>query len=305
MKIFDFLQVSSVLSSIILLSSCADFIDDSESPISDIPSSKLPNYRVGDFFLFDNGPDYRVSEITGNEITWKLGKTFTFKTSPNFIFPWTSWESKESSSESESDSDPNSLWPLKLGNKARIKRDISYIKNNSLKEKGGPRAEYSEDRDCSVVATVNVEVPAGTFETYKIKCNRYINSSSYVGTRYYYYSPVVGHFVKQVDVTGLNVTSNIQLVSYGISLEVLEDQSLQGLNQHFQYSLDTVPTGRVSEWTSRDDRQKSSITPTRTYVVEGKTFCRDYIQKININGRERSITGRACRDKIGVWVAPK
>ena len=104
------------------------------------------------------------------------------------------------------------LWPLAAGKSDRISTKIEYFEDKSFKGKfwAGPGSKYSEDRKCSVLGTVKVKVPAGTFKAIKIECVRFINGNYYFGTRYYYYAPTVGHFVKQVDLVGGSVTDFIE-----------------------------------------------------------------------------------------------
>ncbi len=277
------------------------YSDDNEFGTPEIPPVQLPDYRAGDFFKFDNGVTYRVAAVNEEEITWMIGQTFTYKTLPSFLFPWTSWESEKGAAYLETDEDPDVMWPLTVGNSKRIVTKNFYTN----KEQGGTETEYNEDRDCKVLAMVTVKVPAGTFDTFKIKCHRYVETSSYMGTRFYYYAPTVGHFVKQVDVIGLGSTDVLQLASYGISLRPLHANDRKELNAHLQNTLGAAPSGETSTWHSADGTQASSVMPTGTFVVGGNTYCRNYVHRLVIDGRERTLTGRACRNGKGVWTKPK
>ena len=65
-----------------------------------------------------------------------------------------------------------------------------------------------------------------------------------------------------------------------------------------QYALSTAPAGEVVNWQGRDAR--GSVTAASPYQV-GEQNCRQYTQRIIVNGVESVARGAACRDASGRW----
>ena len=292
----------TVLMLAITLSSCAASVDFPETPVSNMPPAELPTYLPGDHFYFEGGPDYIAHSVENDEITWKLGKKFEFVTNRDFLLPWISWESEKSVSVSETSSDSGALWPLKVGNSERIHREMTFFKDKKNIDRSHKGMTYREERDCEVLGAFSIEVKAGTFDTFKVRCEKYLNRRLYAGTVTYYHSPLVGHFVKKIDTRSGSGMKVMELVSHGISLDGMDDVDQSGLRQHFQQALSTAPTNLVTEWASSDGQQRSSITLTKTFLSEQGEYCRKYAQELAVNGRQRTVHGLACRNRNGTWI---
>ena len=69
-----------------------------------------------------------------------------------------------------------------------------------------------------------------------------------------------------------------------------------------QNSMQFNRTGQTSTWRNPDSGNSGSYTPTRTFQTASGQYCRDYETTINIDGRSKNATGRACRDDTtGDW----
>jgi len=67
-------------------------------------------------------------------------------------------------------------------------------------------------------------------------------------------------------------------------------------------ALERSPDGRSTSWRNPNDGQIYSVTPTRTY--EGRSGpCRDFTSVTDIDDREVSVHGTACRQPDGTWRA--
>ncbi|MGB0682351.1 MAG: RT0821/Lpp0805 family surface protein [Magnetovibrionaceae bacterium] len=71
----------------------------------------------------------------------------------------------------------------------------------------------------------------------------------------------------------------------------------------FNNALETAPTGNPVSWTNPDSGVRYDVTPTRTWQNDAGAFCRDYSTWVFIDGYEEEVTGTACRDGNGTWVA--
>ena len=233
-----------------------------------------------------------------NVIKWKIGENFRFTTLRNILYPWMSWESEDSLARAETD-EPNKLWPLKVGNSGRLQ-----LKNFFNKFKGTHPLEYREELDCTVQSTANIKVLAGSFDTYKIRCHRYIEQTVFTETSFLYYAPKVGYFVKEVYLTGFLGKSSRQLASFGVSTNGLSAEDRKQIDRHFQTALGTKKSGNKSSWTSVDGKRRSTIIPTATFIMDDGQVCRNYSRTLLLEGREREWDGRACRGDQGHWKAP-
>ncbi|AMM85006.1 hypothetical protein AZF01_12080 [Martelella sp. AD-3] len=65
-----------------------------------------------------------------------------------------------------------------------------------------------------------------------------------------------------------------------------------------QYALASVPAGETVTWQGRD--ATGSVTAASPYQV-GDQNCRQYTQRVNIDGREYVGRGAACRGEDGLW----
>ncbi|MET3599253.1 hypothetical protein [Martelella mangrovi] len=65
-----------------------------------------------------------------------------------------------------------------------------------------------------------------------------------------------------------------------------------------QYALASAPAGETVSWQGRD--AQGSVTAASPYQV-GDQNCRQYTQKVTVQGREYVGRGAACREPDGLW----
>lgn len=68
-----------------------------------------------------------------------------------------------------------------------------------------------------------------------------------------------------------------------------------------QSAFETQRTGATSTWINPDTGHAGSVTPTRTYQTGDGTNCRDFTQRVAVDGREEAGRGTACRQPDGTW----
>lgn len=68
-----------------------------------------------------------------------------------------------------------------------------------------------------------------------------------------------------------------------------------------QDALETVMSGKAFSLADKDLSGVVSITPTRTYRSETKHWCREFVEKVVIDGEEVTRFGLACRENSGEW----
>lgn len=264
------------------------------------PVIPLPEYSVGDAFLFDNGTTEIVVDTNNGQVTWQIGDQLTVTAYRNFILPRLQWESRNGtnrlwSGSSTFSAKPDILWPLVPGtsvsfNSTDIERD----------EITGHEQNYKQSWQCRVGDLEAVTVPAGTFEAYKISCSRYQGTAWQQGYNWYY-SPQVGHYVKRI-FTWFN-TNPVErsLVAYGPAPVGLTGSAARMLRDLVQTALEKNRTDqpRFAEFSPDDLRM--AVIPKRTFRMPNGTYCREYEQKLTARSRTSTQTGVACRDSAGIW----
>lgn len=65
-------------------------------------------------------------------------------------------------------------------------------------------------------------------------------------------------------------------------------------------ALDAPPGGRPIAWTTDDGVASGDVIPGVAFVSGGRS-CRDYVQRIHVDGRTRTARGVACRNADGSW----
>jgi surface antigen len=65
-------------------------------------------------------------------------------------------------------------------------------------------------------------------------------------------------------------------------------------------ALDAPPGGRPIGWTTDDGIASGDVVPGTLFVSRGRS-CRDYVQRIHVQGQNRTARGVACRNADGSW----
>ncbi len=84
----------------------------------------------------------------------------------------------------------------------------------------------------------------------------------------------------------------------GMSLDKADQEAME---RNAQYSLEHTRTNTTTDWQNPDTGNSGSITPVETYQTHEGQYCREYIQKVMIAGREQQAYGTACRQPDGTW----
>jgi surface antigen len=82
----------------------------------------------------------------------------------------------------------------------------------------------------------------------------------------------------------------------------LSDSDVQLASRTMQSALERAPDGATRSWVNEQSGHQGSLTPTRTYVTECGSFCREYREDVVIgadSGRFREV---ACGDVNARWV---
>ena len=81
----------------------------------------------------------------------------------------------------------------------------------------------------------------------------------------------------------------------------LDCQDIAYHEQTYQDSLETSRTGTASTWQNPDSGHSGTVIPTRTYMANNETPCREFTQIIRTEDAVEEVQGTACRQEDGTW----
>lgn len=146
-----------------------------------------PTYAVGDRFIWqtkDGEVTDEIVSIRGDSLRWRSSTGSTWMTPIDFSMPAESWMDTSDDGfgrgEQEATEIRGAMFPLKVGNQTSMR-----VQGKSDTWPDG----WDHQRNCEANDQENIDVPAGSFDTFKIIC------ASGNRTRTYNYSPEVGHIV--------------------------------------------------------------------------------------------------------------
>jgi surface antigen len=268
-----------------------------------LEQAKLPIWNSGDTITYSNGRDESVLSVIDDRILWNINDTTTFTTSNNFIEPEINYEStskvmSKTVTSVNSSKHPDSAWPLNVGNSVNFYYDS--VSTNLLT--GKVSTNKVRNQECTVKSTATIEVLAGTFDTYVVKCDS-INKGNKTGTQYtYYYAPSVGHYVMKISQKQTK-TSKVELQSITRGLDWLNDNEKQYLKVILQSAMESNQKGQKTIWKSSDGNTTVEFYPTKTMQQESGLFCRNYVQTIKTETTSQA-AGILCRVGEKKWEAP-
>ena len=273
----------------------------------------LPTYAVGQTFIYSDGGWERVTAMDSDDVSWIDHTGQTSSGSPDFTYRRTLWQSKTrrgerwfSQREDIAISNPASLWPLAPGNRA------SFLETGTwLNKKSSDRHTYRTNWKCRVEGAETVEVMAGRFETWRIRCERFSapRSSGRLRLREIYtwnYSPVVGHYVLHTRRTaGDRNIRRKELLAVLPPVQRLDPIQTAQMNRSFQNALEFKRSSQAVPWRLIGSEISGATTAGEIYKIPDGTYCRRYIQLLEYPEQRHAYYGMACRDSDGIWVIPR
>ncbi|GAB5469659.1 MAG: hypothetical protein Kilf2KO_26890 [Rhodospirillales bacterium] len=184
-----------------MLAACSDFERQAGQQLSALSTSSadpvmapapLPSYRPGQSFRFSDGQSLRVVSSDAGRVVWRDQDGGQRVTARNFVVPTL----EAAGMERAVVNDAGGLWPLQVGKSDRMRIARTKVEPNGVRVSQGAR-----NYNCRVSNTERITVAAGSYETYRVQCNRFSNSGKrLVETRVWHYAPAVGHFVRRDDI---------------------------------------------------------------------------------------------------------
>jgi surface antigen len=82
----------------------------------------------------------------------------------------------------------------------------------------------------------------------------------------------------------------------------LADSDVQLASRTMQSTLERAPDGSTRSWANEQTGHRGSLTPTRTYISDSGSFCREYREQLVVGQQSGSFYNTACRDENARWV---
>jgi hypothetical protein len=274
----------------------------------------LPVYRQGTTFVYADGTWETVKAVAPNIVTWKNHRGYTSNGTPDFthrrIYYKTRTRQGTRTFGPRKDlilSGNETLWPLKIGNTA------SYTETGTWTDKrDGSQHTYRSHWSCEVDGIERVAVPAGEFDAWKISCTRYNVSGGGVQSgpkeiKTWYYAPQAGHYVLITRNYLYDKPSRrLELLAVLPPREGLPAQARKKMARSFQKAMEHRVSGDPAFWSlSSTAAISGGTTPYGTFKLADGTFCRRYVQDLNLADDQQTYYGMACRDPKGRWGIPR
>ena len=202
----------AAVAAVVIVAACVQAPEKGRTKYANIPPAPLPAYRPGDIFVYSNGTPNavtrRVVRVRGDTVDWVTETGYAFTEYRNFLMPQLAWDGKSSSGRMVNSVDSNLLWPLAYKNEAAL--TAIYERTDKATKVISTRVE---NWSCKVNRARPVSVPAGTFNAYKVICDRKSDAGKRTRRHIWYYAPDVGHYVKRVKDYGKREDQVLELVS--------------------------------------------------------------------------------------------
>ena len=295
----------AALASLLALAAGCSTVGTSHSKSAAMASAPLPTYVKGERFITSDGISLRVESVSGNEVEWRYKRHVHLKESRDFIY--STLERKSRTSTTTRDYSPlnhQALFPLRVGNSAKFTETTLKVSQKSGTKRGKPRYWI-----CEVDGTEKLDLMAGTFDTFRVVCERVHRRHNYKNVVHtYYYAPAVGHVVLKTIAQKYNKRPDkrIELIGARPSLAAMgvDAETRQRAYAAFQKVLDGAASGATSVWRDPKSGAEVRTVVNGTYQRKDGSYCRRYLQEVTPNLGHRVYPGIACRGEDGHWSAP-
>lgn len=266
-----------------------DLVIDSKD--DDLP----PVYETGDVFAWSDGLVETVIRTGGDHVFWRGSDGSSFNAGRNFVMPPSSWDQPSGPGSTTVHVRQKNLWPIRPG--SRLKFDVTTA---------GPSGLVAERQwTCMPQGKRKVTVPAGTFDTQVITCERSGIGDGEWRYRTWFYAPAARHYVRRVDRFNDGTIRAVGLVAIRPGGKGWPDAARAGLDWAIQDALTEQGIGSGAVWSSTSVRANFTIMPTGSRELADGDGCRTFVLIRQSGDERRSYPAIACQNvETGVWLVP-
>lgn len=264
----------------------------------ELGTASLPDFGIGDAFVYDSGRAIYVRDIEGDRIEWNGGGDYVFETTADFTGPNLDWSYTDKDDQKRTGTATikersESIWPLEVDKMVRLS-----TRSESTAPDTGETNTYEQWLTCKVPATETVTVPAGTFDSFVVECSRYYKQW-WMQTTTWWYAPEVGFYVKRERKWNSGQDQSEELTTFGPAPAKIPERDRQSLSKTVQAALENNNSGETQ--TASLATLEIAVTPLKTVQTEQGVWCRTYRQELTARNRTSQQIKSACRTDDG-WV---
>jgi len=254
-----------------------------------------PAYETGDVFAWSDGLVETVIRTGGDRIFWRRSNGMSFNADRNFVLPPSSWDRASGPGSATVNMHSKQAWPIQPG--ATLDFDVTTT---------GPSGTESEQKwVCMLQGNRKVTVPAGTFDTQVITCERSGIADGEWRYRSWFYAPAARHYVRRVDRFSDGTIQAVGLVAIRPGGKGWPDAARAGLDWAIQDALNGQEVGSSAEWSSTSVQAKFTIMPTGSRKTGHGKGCRTFVLVRQSGDESRNYPAIACQNvETGVWRVP-
>lgn len=275
-----------------------EYAEKTESKGPDLPPASLPEFGIGDAFVYDSGRTIYVANVTDDRIVWNGGGDYIFEMTRDFTGPILDWSYTDEEDQKRSGTGlvkagSEDIWPLEYGKHVRVS-----TRSANIDPVTGDVNEYDQWLTCTVPETATVTVAAGTFDTYVIKCSRYYRQW-WMQTTKWWYAPEIGFYVKRDRSWNSGQDHSEELLTFGPAPAKIPQAQQDILASTVQTALENNTSGDAE--TARLGSLEIAVTPLQTVQTDKGVWCRTYRQELTARDRTSQQVKSACRTNDG-WI---
>lgn len=279
-----------------------------------LPNAGRPKYEKGDTYVYSDGTWEEVVSSNQERVEWVNHRGNGSVGSPDFTYKRSRWQTSTrigtrtfQQTSYIWDKPTDTLWPLAQKNKTRFDEEGRWVGKDGIERK------YDSFWRCDVEGEERVNVAAGVFDTWRIRCARYPDSFSYPKSRAreyrtWYYAPSIEHWVLlERDNLGYRPDERKELVAILPNLKSLSanPQAIVQVQQQFQEVLENNARNQQDMWMAAAGDIAVTLEPHATFQNKDGIYCRQYTQEIQAPGFNRKYAGIGCRSPEGSWYVPR
>lgn len=254
-----------------------------------------PAYETGDVFAWSDGLVETVIRTGGDRIFWRGSNGTSFNANRNFVMPPSSWDRTSGPGNATVQMHTDGSWPIRPG--TTLKFQVTTT--------GPSGTESQREWTCVPQGRKKVTVPAGTFDTQVITCERSGVTDGEWQYRSWFYAPAARHYVRRVDRFGDGSVEAVGLIAIRPGGKGWPDAARAGLDWAIQDALNGHEVGSSSEWSSTSVQAKFTIMPTGIRNAGNGKGCRTFVLTGQSGDESRSYPAIACQNiETGIWLVP-
>lgn len=256
----------------------------------------LPDYAAGDTYAWSDGAIERVLRTRGDTVWWSRTGDVQYSAPRSFVLPMLQWKTPLGTGRTAVGMDAAGAWPAADGTA------LSF----TVHESDSDSAVRAQEWTCLRTGSGQTAVPAGTFRTIAIACERTGAAPDVWHKRVWQYAPAVRHYVRRDDFVGASEEPRrADLIAVRLGANDWPPAARGGLDQAIQKSLDNKALGEQTKWKSTAVDHSFVIQPTGDSKRYGWDRCRTYVVERITPDSPRAWPGLACRGaRSDRWIVP-